>query len=39
LYWRKMRCYAGIGAAGVFLLFVASASLCGGIDFRHCRSK
>jgi vesicle-associated membrane protein 7 len=39
LYWRKMRCYAGIGAAAVFLVFVASASLCGGIGFRHCRSK
>jgi vesicle-associated membrane protein 7 len=39
LYWRKMRCYAYTGGAVVFLLFIASMSLCGGIDFRHCRSK
>jgi vesicle-associated membrane protein 7 len=39
LYWRKMRCHAAIGAAVVFLVFIASASLCGGMDFRHCRSK
>lgn len=39
LYWRKMRCYAAVGAAVVFLVFVASASMCGGVDFRHCRSS
>jgi len=37
LYWRKMRCYASVGAAVAFLVFVASASMCGGLDFRHCR--
>jgi hypothetical protein len=24
--------------AVVFLLLIASASMCGGFDFRHCRS-
>jgi len=38
MYWRRMRCYAYIATAVVFLIFVASASMCGGIDFRHCRS-
>jgi len=39
LYWRKMRCYAYLGIAVIFLIFIASASTCGGFDFRHCRSK
>ena len=39
MYWRKMRCYAYIGTAVLVLIFVASASMCGGVDFRHCRSK
>jgi vesicle-associated membrane protein 7 len=39
MYWRQMRCYAYITVAVIFLLFVASASLCGGLDFRHCRHK
>lgn len=37
MYWRKMRCYCGIGVAVVFLVFVASASMCGGLTFSHCR--
>mmetsp|Transcript_14747 Transcript_14747/g.40742 ORF Transcript_14747/g.40742 Transcript_14747/m.40742 type:complete len:228 (+) Transcript_14747:114-797(+) len=39
MYWRKMRCYIGLGVAVVFLLIVASATMCGGLDFRHCRRK
>lgn len=39
MYWRKMRCYIGMGVAVIFLIWVASASMCGGVDFRHCRSK
>jgi vesicle-associated membrane protein 7 len=39
MYWRKMRCYIGIGAAVVFLIIVASASMCGGLDYHHCRGK
>jgi vesicle-associated membrane protein 7 len=39
LHWRQMRCYASIAAAVLFLVFIASASLCGGMDFRRCRSK
>lgn len=38
MYWRKLRCYASVGVAVVFLLLIASASMCGGFDFRHCRS-
>jgi vesicle-associated membrane protein 7 len=37
MYWRKMRCYFGIGVAVVFLIFIASASMCGGLTFSHCR--
>jgi vesicle-associated membrane protein 7 len=37
MYWRQMRCYASFGAAIVFLLFIASAAMCGGIGFHHCR--
>lgn len=37
MYWRKMRCYAYMATAVVVLVFVASASMCGGLDFRHCR--
>jgi vesicle-associated membrane protein 7 len=39
MYWRKIRCYIGIGVAVAFLLFVASATLCGGFDYRHCRLR
>lgn len=39
MYWRKVRCYAGVGIAAVFLVIIASASMCGGIDFRHCRKS
>jgi vesicle-associated membrane protein 7 len=35
--WKKMRCYITVGVAAAFILFVFSASLCGGVDFRHCR--
>ncbi|GAX10844.1 vesicle-associated membrane protein 7 [Fistulifera solaris] len=38
MYWRKMRCYAYMGVAALVLLLVGSASLCGGVDFRHCRA-
>ena len=38
MYWRQMRCYAGLGLAVVFLIFFARASMCGGISFHHCRS-
>jgi vesicle-associated membrane protein 7 len=37
MYWRKMRCYIGMGVAAAFLIFVASASMCGGLTFHHCR--
>jgi vesicle-associated membrane protein 7 len=37
MYWRKVRCYVGLGASAVFLIFIATASMCGGIDFHHCR--
>lgn len=39
MYWKRMRCYVGVGIAVVFLAFIASASVCGGLDFRHCRSE
>lgn len=39
MYWRKVRCYVAVGVAIVFLLFIASASICGGLDFHHCRGK
>merc|ERR1712072_1475548 len=39
MYWRKLRCYVGVGIAAVFLVIIASASMCGGIDFRHCRKS
>lgn len=39
MYWRKMRCYIGLGVASVFLVFIATATLCGGIDFHHCRRR
>ena len=37
MYWRKMRCYAGMGVAALFLVIIATAMGCGGLDFRHCR--
>jgi vesicle-associated membrane protein 7 len=37
MYWRQIRCYIGIGVAVAFLLFIASASMCGGLTFSHCR--
>jgi vesicle-associated membrane protein 7 len=37
MYWRQIRCYIGIGTAVVFLLFIATASMCGGLTFSHCR--
>ena len=37
MYWRQVRCYIGIGAAVVFLLFLATSSLCGGLTFSRCR--
>ncbi|GKY93775.1 hypothetical protein MPSEU_000344700 [Mayamaea pseudoterrestris] len=37
MVWRKMRCYITVGVAVVFLIIIGSASLCGGVDFRHCR--
>lgn len=37
MYWRQVRCRIGVGLAALFLIFVASASMCGGLDFRHCR--
>jgi len=37
MYWKKMRCYIGIGVAVAFLIFIASASMCGGLTFAHCR--
>jgi vesicle-associated membrane protein 7 len=37
MYWRQMRCYAGVGVAIIFLIFIAAASMCGGLDFRHCK--
>lgn len=37
MYWRKMRCYIGLGVAVLVLLTVATSSLCGGLDFHRCR--
>lgn len=37
MFWRQMRCYVGTGCAAAFLIFVATASLCGGLTFAHCR--
>ena len=37
MYWRKMRCYAYMATAVLALIFVASASFCGGITFSQCR--
>jgi vesicle-associated membrane protein 7 len=37
MYWRQMRCYATIGAAVVFLLFIGAMSVC-GLTFSHCRA-
>jgi vesicle-associated membrane protein 7 len=37
LYWRKMRCYAGITVAVLFLVYIATASMCGGLTFASCR--
>lgn len=39
MYWRRVRCYVAVGVAAVFLIFIASASMCGGIDFRRCRKN
>jgi len=39
MYWKKMRCYIGMGVAVAFLLFIASASMCGGLTFSHCRKE
>lgn len=38
MYWRKMRMYATIGSALVFLIFIAAASMCGGLGFHRCRA-
>lgn len=37
MYWRQMRCYVGVGASVIFLIVVAFASFCGGLDFAHCK--
>lgn len=37
MYWRKMRCYIGLGVAAAFLILIASASMCGGITYHRCR--
>lgn len=39
MYWKKMRCYTIIGVAVFFLLFIATASMCGGLTFSQCRKK
>jgi len=38
MYWKQMRCYIGLGMGLVFLVFILTATLCGGLDFRRCRS-
>ena len=35
--WKQLRCYITLGVAAAFILLIASASMCGGVDFRHCR--
>lgn len=37
MYWKKLRCYVAVSIAVVFLIVIASASMCGGLDFRHCK--
>jgi vesicle-associated membrane protein 7 len=37
MYWRQMRCYATIAIAALFLLWVTSASYCGGFNYQKCR--
>jgi vesicle-associated membrane protein 7 len=37
MVWQQMRCYITMGVALAFLLLIGSASMCGGVDFRHCR--
>jgi vesicle-associated membrane protein 7 len=37
MYWKQVRCNVGIGEAVTFLVFIASASMCGGLSFHHCR--
>eukprot|EP00540_Astrosyne_radiata_P011078 CAMPEP_0116848068 /NCGR_PEP_ID=MMETSP0418-20121206/14787_1 /TAXON_ID=1158023 /ORGANISM="Astrosyne radiata, Strain 13vi08-1A" /LENGTH=224 /DNA_ID=CAMNT_0004479589 /DNA_START=88 /DNA_END=762 /DNA_ORIENTATION=- len=37
MYWRRMKCYVFVGVISVLLIYFASASLCGGLDFRKCR--
>jgi vesicle-associated membrane protein 7 len=39
MYWKQMRCRVGLAAAVVFLVFMASAAMCGGLDFAQCRKK
>ena len=37
MYWKRMRCYVAGGVGVVFLIFILSATMCGGIDFHKCR--
>lgn len=39
LYWRRIRCYVGIGVAVVLLVLIGSVSVCGGVTLKHCRGK
>ena len=37
LYWRKIRNYVALGVAALYLIYIASASMCGGLTFGRCR--
>ena len=39
MWWKRMRCYISLTVAGLFLIFIASMMLCGGIDFHRCKAK
>ena len=34
--WRKIRCYVFGGVAALFVVFILSATACGGLDFHRC---
>ena len=36
MYWKKIRCYVALGVVAVFVIYFASASLC-GFDFHQCK--
>lgn len=37
MYWKQMRCRIAMGVGVCFLIFILSATACGGLDFHRCR--